>query len=56
MDNFFVKCGVEIFYKNAKIYKKVEYLSCLSLFNVETRKLDYNNSYVGKIVFQISLK
>lgn len=45
-NNCFVKCGVEIFYKNAKVYRKVEYPGCLSLFNVETRKLDYKNSYV----------
>jgi len=48
IDNCFVKCGDEIFYKNSKIYKKNEYPSCLSLFNIEKRQLDYKNSYVEK--------
>lgn len=48
MDNCFVKCGAEFFYKNSKIYKKNEYPNCLSLFNIETRQLDYKNSYVKK--------
>lgn len=46
MDNCFVKCGEEIFYKNLKIFKINKYPSCLSLFNIEKRELDYKNSYV----------
>ena len=48
MDNCFIKCGVEIFYKYSKVFKKIEYPSCLNLLNIKTRKLDYKNSYVEK--------
>ncbi|OTG63873.1 hypothetical protein [Acinetobacter silvestris] len=47
-NNCFVKCGVEVFYKDSKVLKKIKYPSCLSLLNMETRKLDYKNSYVEK--------
>lgn len=47
-NNCFIKCGIEIFYKNSKVIKKIKYPSCLSLLNMKTRKLDYKNSYVEK--------
>lgn len=54
MDSCFVKCGMKIFYKNSKVYKNTKYPGCLSLLDMETKKLDYKNSYVEKIVFLIN--
>lgn len=45
-NNCFVKCGDEVFYRNSKVLKIIKYPSCLGLFNVEMRKLEYKNNYV----------
>lgn len=47
-NNCFVKCNEEVFYKNSKSFKKIKYPSCLSLFNIEKRELNFKNKYVKK--------
>lgn len=47
-NNCAVKCGLEAFYKNSKIYRKQAYPSCLSLFDMEKRTLKYDDDYVRK--------
>ena len=45
-NNCFIKCGVEIFYKNSKVIKKIKYPSCLSLFDINKRILKFDEPYV----------
>ena len=46
MDNCFIKCDEEVFYKNSKVIKKIKYPSCLSLFDVNKRILKFDDPYV----------
>lgn len=45
-NNCSVKCGEEVFYNKSKKYKKNKHPSCLSLFDINKRKLRYDNDYV----------
>ncbi len=45
-NNCFVKCGEEVFYSKLKKYKRNKYPGCLSLFDVNKRKLKYETEYV----------
>ena len=41
-----MKCGEEVFYSKLKKYKINKYPSCLSLFDINERKLKYETDYV----------
>lgn len=45
-ENCFVKCNNENIYNKSKIYRIVKYPSCISLFDLKKRELNYNSSYV----------
>lgn len=45
-NNCFVKCGKEVFYSKFKKYKINRYPSCLSLFDINEKKLKYETDYV----------
>ena len=45
-NNCFVKCDEEIFYRKLKKYKINKYPRCLSLFDINERKLKYETDYV----------
>ena len=46
METCFVKCGTEIYYKEGRMVKKNKYPACLSLFDINERKLKYETDYV----------
>ncbi|OTG80141.1 hypothetical protein B9T33_09450 [Acinetobacter sp. ANC 5054] len=45
-ENCFVKCDNETIYNKSRVYSVVKYPSCISLFDLKKRELNYNSSYV----------